>query len=547
MIKNSSIKIEGLHCADCVHKIEKSLSKSRGVHNLHLSFATGQLNVTYDPKQVSLPQLRKKVEDLGYEVLEYEVANNRLVSIHNTRFVSITLSGIVFTLGLLFLFSNINPRIPVLGYQFLMSDLLFVAAMVFGGYYVLKQAIGELLAREFAIEFLMVVAAVGAVLIGALPEAAAILFLFSVAELLESYAVERSRRSINSLISLTPKTVRLRKGARIVEVPVGRVRPTDVAVVRSGQYIGVDGTVLKGSSTVDQATITGEAMPVTKKAGDTVFAGTLNQEGTLDIKVTKRARDTTLAKIIKLVESAESNKAPTERFVDRFAKYYTPAVLLLAVMVVLVPTFIFHQPIEVWFYKALLLILISCPCALAISTPVAIVSAITSGAKNGVLFKGGVHIEDAAKLDTIAFDKTGTLTTGKPVVTDIVPLKGHSKKALLQLAASLECLSKHPLGDALVKHAEKYGVHTECVDEFKTVVGKGVHGSINGTTYYVGGKSLFDKKAVKGLDKYFSRLALEAKTVVLIGTKNEIIGIIAFADQVRETGKAMVKVCAAPG
>ncbi len=541
MIKSTSIRIRDLHCIDCCHKIEKSVSKTKGVFELHLSIATGQLNVTYDPKQISLPELEKHVEDLGYNVFQAEMSENSVVSVHNFKFIFTVFSGIFLFLGLLVTLITAEHRLMILGYNIYISQVFFIIAMGFGGYYILKHALGAFFKWHFAIESLMLIGAAGAVLIGAFAEAAAIVFLFSIAELLESYATARTRTSINNLLTLTPKTVVLKKGNQTSEVPVNHVRSGNVVVVRSGTYIGVDGIVLKGRSTVNQAPITGEAMPVAKEPGDTVFAGTLNLEGTLDVKATKCARDSTLAKIIKLVESSEENKSPTERFMDRFAKYYTPSILLLAVIVILVPTFIFHQPFELWFYKALMLILISCPCALAISTPVSIVSAITNGAKNGVLFKGGVHVENAARVDTFAFDKTGTLTTGKPVVTDIIPLKNHSKKELITLAASLECLSKHPLGDALVEYAKREGVHQECVEKFRTIPGKGVYGKINGKLYYVGGKSLFKKSALKGLDNYFTSFTDEAKTVVVIGTTEEAIGLVAFADDIRVSGKKMVK------
>jgi Cd2+/Zn2+-exporting ATPase len=541
MIKHDSIRIRDIHCADCVRKIEKSVSKTKGVHELQLSLATGQLNVSYDPKIVTLSDLERRVEKLGYNVFRTEMTEYNVLSLNNPKYVFMVISGVALALGILFIFVGPSWHFVIYNYSIFAHDIFFYTAMIFGGYYILKEAVAELLEKVFAIELLMLIAAIGAVLIGALPEAGAILFLFSIAELLETYATERSRRSISELIDFTPKTVTVKTNGKKTKVPVTMVRPGDIVIVRSGSYIGVDGTVVRGCSAVNEAAITGEAMPVKKELNDTVYAGTLNKEGTLEIKTTKHAHDTTLAKIIKLVEKAEMNKSGSERFMDRFAKYYTPSVVFLAFMVVVIPVVIFQQSFDVWFYKALMLILISCPCALAISTPVSIVSAITHGARSGVLFKGGVHVETAAKIDTFAFDKTGTLTKGKPVLSDIVPLEGHSEKDLLLLASSLECLSKHPLGDAIVEYAEARNLHTECVEAFRTVPGKGVFGTIKNRTYYVGGKSLFSKSALTGLEKYFNKFSGAGKSVVLIGTKDKVFGIFAFSDELREHSKQMVK------
>ncbi len=541
MIKNDTIHISNLHCADCVSKIEKRMRTTKGIHDLHLSFTTGQLNITYDPTQVTLNELQKRVEGMGYDIFKFEMTETKLISVYNPRFLLPVLSGTLLFIGLIVMFLNIDIRSQILNYNILASEILFFSAMVFGGYFVLKNAVQEMLEKEISMEFLMIVAAVGALLIGALPEAAAILFLFSIAELLESYATSRNRRSINELIGLAPKTVNLKKGNKTVKILIENIKPGDIVVVRSGQYIGVDGTVVKGRSSVNQASITGEPLPVKKEAGDVVYAGTLNHDGRLEIRVSKLARDTTLAKIIKLIENADDSKSKTERFMDRFAKYYTPSILLLAFLVVIIPTFVFDQPFNTWFYKALLLILISCPCAIAISTPVSMVSAITNGAKNGVLFKGGVYVEGVANIDTVAFDKTGTLTAGRPVVSKVIPLNGHSRSEILQIAASLECLSKHPLGEAIVECAEQEGSYDNCVEKFKTVLGKGVYGTIDGTTYYVGDDSMFNDSALKTLNKQFKPSKTKINTIVLVGTKSKIIGLVVLEDKLRENSRSMVK------
>jgi Cd2+/Zn2+-exporting ATPase len=279
---------------------------------------------------------------------------------------------------------------------------------------------------------------------------------------------------------------------------------------------------------------------VSKNVGDEVYAGTINQNGYLEIEVTKESKDTTLAKIVELVEKAEEKKAPTERFIDKFAKYFTPSVIGLAVLITVIPTLIFNQPFNVWFYKSLILLLISCPCALALSTPISIVSSITSGARNGVLFKGGIYVEKLANIDTIAFDKTGTLTEGKPVVTDVITFNNYSKKEILAIASALECRSDHPLGKAIIEEADKDGKNRECSD-FTSIPGQGIKGKIGEEQYLVGRISLFDDKLVKDLSDTFNKLEDEGKTVVLVGKTNQIMGAIGITDKIRDECKNLVK------
>ncbi|MFQ6061268.1 MAG: heavy metal translocating P-type ATPase, partial [Thermoplasmata archaeon] len=373
--------------------------------------------------------------------------------------------------------------------------------------------------------------------IDAFAEGAAVLFLFSIAELLEDYSVERSRRSLSKLVDLTPKVASVKRGSRFVETSIEEIRVGDIIRVRPGENIG---TVIEGHSSVNQAPITGESMPVDKCVGDVVFAGTINQEGSLNIKAAKEAKDSTLAKIIGLVESAEEQKAPTERFIDRFARFYTPSVVGLSIGVATVPTLLLGQSFNVWFYKALLLLLISCPCALALSTPISIVSGITSGARNGVLFKGGLYVEKLAKIDTFAFDKTGTLTEGRPIVTDVIPVNGYTRREVLTIASSLECLSEHPLGKAIVELSEEERVSTMDVMEFKAESGRGIVGRIGKERYLVGSRKLFSTRALSNLKGILSKLEDEAKTIVIVGKRNRVAGIIGISDIIREDSKDMV-------
>lgn len=470
-----------------------------------------------------------------------EMEEEKILSFKNHEFVFSLISGITLFVGLFVSFKTPNPVILEFYHHILLSEPFYTISMIFGGYYIIKRAIKALFNRAFVIDSLMIIGALGAVFIDAFAEGAAVLFLFSIAELLEDYSVERSRRSLKELINLAPKVALVKKNDKFVETPIEKIRVGDIILIKSGERIGADGVVIKGHSSINQAPITGESMPVNKGIGDTVFAGTINKEGRLEVGVKKEARDSTLAKIIELVESVEEQKSPTQRFIDRFARYYTPVVVSMAVSVATIPTLIFQQAFSVWFYKALLLLLISCPCALALSTPIAIVSGITSGAKNGVLFKGGVYVEKLAKIDTFAFDKTGTLTEGKPVVTDVIPFNNYSRKEILSIASSLECLSKHPLSIAIVELAEEEKASIECVEDFTAITGKGIKGRIDNEIYLVGSKKLFNKNVLSDLQETFSKLEDEAKTIVVVGKENEILGAIGISDKIRDKSKYMVE------
>lgn len=540
MIEKKELKINRLHCVECGKKIEKTMSSLPGIHHIKLDFITSKMNITYDSDKLSLEDVQAKIQRLGYDILEEEIQKKNTISLKNREFIFTLASGVTLFTGVFVSFFTSDPVILGFYPRLLLSEFFYTFAIFFGGYHVVQRAIKALLHRSFVIDSLILVGAVGAVFINAFAEGAAVLFLFSVAELLEDYSVERARRSLQELVDLTPKISLVKKEDTFVETPVEEIKIGDVILVKPGERIGVDGKVIKGYSSVNQAPITGESMPVSKTIGDNVFAGTINQEGRLEIEAVKEAKDSTIAKIIELVESAEKQKAPIERFIDRFARYYTPIVVGIAVCVATIPTLFFHQSFEIWFYKALLLLLISCPCALALSTPISIVSGITSGAKNGVLFKGGVYVEKLAGIDTFAFDKTGTLTEGKPVVTDVIPFNDFSRETILSIAASLENLSGHPLGKAIVELAEQEKITMGSPEDFMAITGKGVKGRIGDEVYLIGSKKLFDTEALSDLNEIFSKLEDEAKTIVLIGKENKVIGVIGISDKIRDDSRDMI-------
>ncbi|MBR9691145.1 cation-translocating P-type ATPase, partial [Candidatus Woesearchaeota archaeon] len=326
------------------------------------------------------------------------------------KILIIAVSGIILAAGLYFEF---------LTEQYLLSQILFSIVVLVSGYGIIKRGFLSVLKKKLDMNLLITIATIGAFLIGHGEEGAAVMFLFFLAEFLEDYAAERARKSVASLLKLAPETALVRRNGKEIAMHVNSVKLGDVIIVKPGDRIALDGVVIKGNSSVNQASITGESMPVSKAKRDNVFAGTINEEGYLEIRVTKKSDETILSKIVNLVKEAQKQKSKTEVFIDKFARYYTPIVIVLAFLLMAIPTLVFGHPFDEWFYKGLVLLVVSCPCALAISTPVSMVSAITSAAKNGVLIKGGNYIEEIRKAKVVVFDKTGTLTEGKPEVTDV--------------------------------------------------------------------------------------------------------------------------------
>lgn len=394
---------------------------------------------------------------------------------------------------------------------------------------------------------LMTIAIIGAAIIGEWSEGALVVILFAISEALETFSMDKARQSIRSLMDIAPKEALIRRNGKEISIPVDDIVIGDIMIVKPGQKIAMDGVVVGGTSAVNQAAITGESVPVAKTVQDEVFAGTLNAEGLLEVEVTKRVDDTTIAKIIHLVEEAQAERAPSQAFVDRFAKYYTPAIMLVALLVAIVPPLLFNGDWDAWVYQGLAVLVVGCPCALVISTPVSIVTAIGNAAKNGVLIKGGVYLEETGALKAIAFDKTGTLTKGVPVVTDYEVISDDSldKNQLLSIITALEYRSQHPLASAIMKKAdEEQLLYQELiVDDFSSITGKGIKGRVNGTLYYVGSPKLFEEVS-QGIDKSVEQritaLQNQGKTVMVAGKESQVLALVAVADEVRESSREVV-------
>jgi Zn2+/Cd2+-exporting ATPase len=435
----------------------------------------------------------------------------------------------------------------------LWSLSFYIIAYASGGYIGLLATIHDLKQGEINIDFLMITAAIGAAIIDQWLEGAILLFLFSLSGALESYALGKSRTAIHSLMELRPSKGLVRQPDGSEEfIPVEELKVGQIVIVKPGEYIPIDGKIIRGFSDVDQSAITGESIPVSKKPGDNVFAATLNEQGAIEIEVTKPSKDTTLAKIIELVEKAQKNKAQTQRFLERFEPGYAISVVVAVILLVLIPWQVLNHEFEPVFYRAMTVLVVASPCALIISTPASIISAIANAARNGILFKGGAYIEQTIGIDTIALDKTGTLTEGRPVVTDILPFgngisgengKPMTEEELMRLAAGCELYSEHHLGEAIVNKAREKGWQPAEVHNLQAVPGQGIHAEWDSKQLSVGNQKLFEtifENWPSAIKEKARQLKEHGKTVVFLVTDGQPYGIIALADQLRpEAAKAL--------
>lgn len=423
----------------------------------------------------------------------------------------------------------------------------YASSMILGGYRLFRTGFKNLFRLEFDMKTLMTIAVIGAAIIGEWGEGATVVILFAISEVLESYSMDKARQSIRSLMDIAPKEAMIRRGLQEMVIDVEDIQINDVLLVKPGQKLAMDGIIVKGMSSINQAAITGESVPVAKGVNDEVYAGTLNEEGFLEVKVTKHVEDTTIAKIIHLVEEAQAERAPSQAFVDRFAKYYTPIIMLFALGVAVVPPLLFGLEWNEWVYQGLAVLVVGCPCALVISTPVAIVTAIGNAAKRGVLIKGGIHLEEMGAIKAIAFDKTGTLTKGIPVVTDYETAPNIPANETFSIISALEKVSQHPLASAILKKADQWELNYDHLElkDFTSVTGKGIEGKIAGTKYYVGSPSFIHEQLEGGITAVYreqiTRLEEQGKTVMAVCSSEDFLAIVAVADEIREETKGVVQ------
>ena len=555
--KNIVLKIQGMDCAEEVAILKREIGPLVGGDN-HLSFdiLKGRMTVLPTASPVALDSVIQAVRKTGMSAVPFQVERSARIEQQtwwnrHGRLALTVASGTLTAAALLLHRSMSESWLEVLGSEGLGQShviplavrAIYALAVVAGVYLVLPKAWFSLRRQRPDMNLLMTIAVCGAVGIGEWFEAATVSFLFALSLTLESWSVSRARRAIEKLLDLAPSVVRvIETGGTIREVDAETVMVGTLFQVRPGERIALDGEVAKGISDVNQAPITGESVAVTKEPGATVFAGTVNGAGTLEVRSTKASGDTTLAHIIRLVGEAQQNRAPSEQWVDRFAQYYTPAVLAVAFAVFLVPTLLLGKPFEPWLYQALVLLVIACPCALVISTPVSVVAALTAAARNGVLVKGGSHMETPARLKAVALDKTGTLTEGRPSVAQVVTLSGHTEVELLERAAAMESHSDHPLALAIVEYCDAKGIRPLPAEEFSIIPGKGATGKWNGKEYWLGSHRFLQERGQETpeVHEQLEELSRSGRTVVVIGNEAHVCGFFALADTIRPESKGTV-------
>ncbi|GGF34827.1 copper-translocating P-type ATPase [Halobacillus andaensis] len=513
--------VEGMDCGSCAATIEKHLSTHPDVGEVSVNFSTGKLHVTHNTSEEVIV---KEVEKSGFHAsLQRGRSSSQGASRKN---FTTTVAGIFLAAGFISSFMSVPPSL---------ITILYAITIALGGYKPAKSAFYAVKSRSLDMNVLMVSAAIGAALIGEWFEGAMVVWLFALGNTLQNRSIERTRNSIRNLINLTPKEATVKVGDNWVRKPVEEIALNETILIKPGDKIPLDGKIMTGSSSINQAPITGESMPVDKEKGDTVYAGTVNEHGALEVNVTKLVEDTTIAKIIHLVEEAQEKKAPTQAFVDRFASVYTPIVFSLALLVMILPPVVGMGTWGEWLYKGLALLVVACPCALVISTPVAIVSAIGNAAKNGVLIKGGTFLEKAGSISAMAFDKTGTLTEGKPKVSQVFTSNGE-KEEWLSIARTIEEHSTHPIAQAITMYTEQRNISQKEGASFEAIAGKGAKAVIDGVEYFAGNPKLYREMGVSlnDVEDQIETLQQVGHTLVIVGTRSHILGMVAVADTIRE-------------
>lgn len=533
--ETQQFRLQNLSCASCAAKFEKNVQAIPQVEACQLNFATAKLTVI---GAVSVEQLEDAGAFDGIKVTRAnERAQKKIPFYKRKENVLAAISFIFVAIGLFFSIKDGEGNI--------VSNAVFAIAIVIGGIEIFRQGFKNLLRLEFDMKTLMTIAVIGAAIIGEWQEAAVVVFLFAMSEALEAYSINKARQSIEKLLDIAPPIALIKRvhgnHTHEIEVATEDVLVGDVMLVKPGQKIAMDGVVIKGLSTVNQAAITGESVPVKKEVGDEVFAGTLNEEGAIEVRVTKLVADTTLSKIINLVEEAQSEKAPSQKFVDCFAKYYTPIIMFVALLVAVLPPF-FVGDWQHWIYQGLAVLVVGCPCALVISTPVAIVTAIGQAAKEGALIKGGTYLEQLSHIQVFAFDKTGTLTEGVPAVTDIVTSPHISNEVFMSTVCAIEKNSQHPLARALMQYQLEHRIPFAQAEDFQSVTGKGIYATVAQQKVYVGSIDWIREFVdLSSYDEQIHSLASEGKSVIAATTESEFLGIVAIADRIREESRNIIQ------
>ncbi|MHB0876104.1 MAG: heavy metal translocating P-type ATPase [Anaerolineae bacterium] len=529
------LRVTGMDCPDCAVHLRDAIRHIDGIAFADVDFATGTVTVAPRDGRDVLGEVKQAVSEAGYSVAEPEAEGPEGWPAMLREEWPLAATGLLILVGGLLSLAGAG----------LAADVVFVLAAIVGSFRIVRSGLSTLVkARALSIDFLMTIAVVGAIAIGEYSEGATVVFLFALGEALEGYTMDRARNAIRRLLDLTPRqAIRLREGLE-ERVAAAALAPGDTILIGPGESLPVDGTIISGQSQLDEATVTGESIPVAKGPGDTVFAGTVNGSQALRVRVDQPASDSTVAHIVRMVEEAQSRRAPSQRLVERFARYYTPAVVVLAAAIAVLPPLVGVGTFREWLYRSLVLLVISCPCALVISTPVAVVSAIARAARRGVVVKGGAYLEELGQVRLLAVDKTGTLTAGRPAVVSVLPLNGLSENELLDVAASIEARSNHPLAAAVVREAVRRGIRPSLtVSELDESAGKGVRARVDGEEFCAGSTDFVLKQCVsdQGQRAALESLEGQGQTAIAVSRDGHLLGCIGLQDSLRPEAVAAME------
>ena len=546
--RHEAIPLDRIPAADVADSLTQALESLPGMLHAHVNYAAGMAYVAYDSQKLSREDIEQTLRAWGFHPLTGEEEAHAHEEEHDHdhdhgsapaflphwmqerwTLILVGLAGVFLLVGWA------GER--WFGLPADIALIFYILSYVAGGYDIATHAIPALFRGKFDTDVLMLAAAAGAAILGEWAEGAFLLFLFSLGHAGEHYALDRARDAVNALGKLMPKTARVKRGDEIVEIPVSQVRIGDIVVVRPGDRIPVDGEVVRGAGSVDQSPITGESVPAPKSPGDEVFAGTINLDAALDIRVTKLARDNTLNRVMQMVAEAQSQQSPTQRFTQRFTAKFVPAVLIFVALVIVVPPLVGWMPWQESFYRGMLLLVASSPCALAIGTPASVLAGIAQAARNGVLIKGGVHLENLGMVKVMAFDKTGTLTQGTFQITDIIPLNGASPDDVLTLAAAVEQQSNHPLARAVVEAAQAKQLDPPLAEGVENLAGRGLRSRVDGKPVLVGSPALIRESNGRvwneEMEALLNQLEAQGKTTIWVQVDGRVIGVLALADTPR--------------
>jgi Cd2+/Zn2+-exporting ATPase len=554
-LQKRTLRLDGAACEACAIRLERRVAKIPGVRKATATYLGKILCLTFDDSVSDESAVLQGVRATGAAVRPYEAPkpDDETTLWQKVRAGELN-EEISCGLGFLFLITSLIVHRAV-GLDATVTYVLYAGAYIFCGQQGVRSAIASLREKVLDVDVLMVLAAIGAGIVGQPFEGALLLFLFSFSNVLQSYALQRTQKAIHSLLKLRPDKALLKRDGATTLVRVETLQVGDIVVVRPGEHIPVDGKITEGSSAIDESSLTGESMPVSKTVGATLFAGTLNQSGGLELAVTKRAEDSTLARMVKLVEEAQAEKSGTQRFLEQAEQYYATGVIAFTAVVWFVPWLVWHQPFAEAFYRAMTVMVVASPCALVISTPATVLSAIGGAARRGILIKGGSHLEHTAQISIVAFDKTGTLTVGRPTVTEIVDAQGAHKldgpvpeglSALLAASAALESKSEHPLATAIIKSAATLKLALPEATDFQSTAGKGAEATVNGMRLVIGSERLFRELGASGMDKiaaHSTSLSEHGKTCVWVGSRAgdavTALAVLALADTIRHEAKSI--------